>query len=96
MNNVYLFQINRNLDSNNVIFDDYLTMCAKQKTLDPYIYELTWSGMCTSTNPEDVYRELTMNPPEELHGGISVSDVITIEDKNYYVDDFGFRCFEIT
>ena len=61
-------------------------------------YNETYNGNIITENTDiykildDIYRELNINHPSDYTGhSLSVSDIININDKYYFCDDFGWK-----
>ena len=69
----------RYLRSKNIKFDFSLY----DKVYTDYIDDLT--------NLEDIFEKFNINRPDDFYGhSLSVSDVIVMNNKMFYVDDFGY------
>lgn len=64
------------------------------------VYEAPVSSINTDSKEiagqlEAVFVQFNTNRPEDFSGhSLSISDIVTIEDKAYYVDSFGFKPLE--
>lgn len=58
-------------------------------------YKTVFSGELAARDLEDVYLILNTNRPENYNGhSLSVSDVVEMDGKKYFVDSFGFKEIE--
>ena len=93
-----VYQINNDLDVNNVHFIDYDSVVSNVDRIDPSIYKCVFEGTLDCKNLEDVFILLNTAHPVGYNGySLSVSDVVEvvgdseIENGAYYCDNFGFK-----
>lgn len=94
-----IYQINRDRDSNRLMFADYESCCKLTGTdvIDSGIYDFIYSGDLPGTFElsvlEKLFEKFNLDHPLDFRGrSMSVSDVIHVVDTNefYFVDSFGF------
>lgn len=97
--NVTIYQINRDRDTDRVLFLSYELLEKFQGTskINGKIYDRVFRGAVECTDLEAVYRMFNTNKLEGFRGhSMSVSDVVRVsgspvdEDGIYYCDSFGF------
>lgn len=97
--NVTIYQINRDRDTDRVLFLAYGSLEKLQGTnkINGKIYDQVFRGAVECTDLEAVYMMFNTNKPEGFRGhSMSVSDVVRVsgspvdEDGIYYCDSFGF------
>ncbi len=63
---------------------DYRTVYAYKKTDNIWLDD--------EDTLDEVFRIFNLNQPDDYHGrSVSVSDIIMIDNRMYYVDDIGFK-----
>lgn len=65
-------------------FQDYKQVYEGETNLDEKFDDITIL--------DNLFTKFNLNHPEDFHGhSLSVSDVIVLDDKMYYCDDFGWK-----
>lgn len=90
---IKVFQINDELDKNNVIFRSYENTCNIIGGVDPNIYKTIFDGIVEAETLEDVFVMCNNDHPVGYNGhSMSVSDIIQLEDGScYFCDSVGFK-----
>lgn len=90
---VKVYQIDENLDKNNLLFERYEFMEKEIGKIDSSIYKTVYDGNIEASNLEEIYSICNTNHPVGYNGhSLSVSDVVELEDGScYYCDSFGFK-----
>lgn len=84
---IRVFQINKDRDIHGRCF-----MPLEGQAVDPFIYDEVYSGPVPDADPEAIFQQFNVHIPP-LHRGwsMSPSDVIEVEGKYLFVDNFGFE-----
>ena len=65
-------------------FDDYKVVYEGETNLDEKLDDITIL--------ENLFTKFNLNHPDDFRGhSLSVSDVVVLDDKMYYCDDFGWK-----
>ena len=94
-----ILQIDKERDTQRLMFTPYDETIAIAGKVEPWIYDLIYSGKSDEVeNLEDIFTLFNLYRPEGFTGhSLSVSDVIhiinsdVIEQGVYFVDSFGFK-----
>lgn len=95
-----VYQIDHEKDRERVHFENYKRTIEWAGKIDPTIYRKVWDGDCKQIHDDEVYDFLNQmflilnldNKPVEYTGtSMSVSDVVSIGEKAYFVDSVGFE-----
>lgn len=96
---ITIYQINPDLDTNNVIFMPYDFAYSDGKTFNFSPYDIVWEEEGRYwENLDEIYEEFNLNRPENFKGhSLSVSDVVQVNnepnigDGYYYCDSLGWK-----
>ena len=93
---IKIYQIDRSLDSEHMIFSDLDSMLKMYNRIPTEIYKCVYNGEVKAANLEEVYCAFNLNHPYGYKGrSMSVSDIVeVINEKNdsdfYYCDTVSF------
>jgi hypothetical protein len=65
--------------------------CGFSKNCYKKVYEGEIESLSILTALDDLFRQFNLNHPEDFHGhSMSVSDVVVLDDRMYYCDNYGW------
>lgn len=91
---IRIYQVNTDRDDNQIAFMPY--SYAETQGIEPYSYDMVYSGNLPAANLEEVFAILNTQHPEDYRGrSLSVSDVCEVitdgKSEFFYCDSIGFR-----
>jgi hypothetical protein len=91
---IKIYQVNTDRDDNEIAFMPY--SYAEIQGIEPYSYDMVYSGNLPANNLEEVFTILNTQHPEDYRGrSLSVSDVCEVitdgKSEFFYCDSIGFR-----
>lgn len=91
---IKIYQVNTDRDDNQIAFMPY--SFAETQGIEPYSYDMVYSGNLPAVNLEEVFTILNTQHPEDYRGrSLSVSDVCEVitdgKSEFFYCDSIGFR-----
>lgn len=89
----YIYQLKQDDKTRDFRFRSYDALQGAGHKVDPANYDLVY---CAILEPDmglgDIWEKFNINHPEDFRGhSLSVSDVVVLNSKAYYVDSFGYR-----
>lgn len=90
---IRVYQIaSRDQESVNAMFTSWDRLKRYGIKFDPSRYKSVYNGKMNVKDLDDAYAQLQGQKPDGYKGhSLSVSDVVVMDGKAYFVDDFGFR-----
>ena len=91
--NVEIMQIRgTDAESRNAMFASARDLRRRGQEFNPSLYSSVYSGNMNVGSLEDVYSQLQGRKPEGYTGrSLSTSDLVKVDGKVYYVDEYGFK-----
>jgi len=96
-----IYQLKNNDENYDLRFIGIDSLMKKGQKPDIQRYDLVYSGDFSEFKSEGdsvgeqleaIYRKFNIERPDDFKGhSLSVSDVVVVKDKSYYVDTFGFK-----
>ena len=72
-------------------WDELNRTCGFSKWRYKKVYEGEIESLSILTALDDLFRQFNLNHPEDFHGhSMSVSDVVVLDDRMYYCDNYGW------